>query len=90
MQSENRHAATERLRNWVLLAEFTDLPEFKTSLTAIHNWDQYILNAFDYPYTNGFTEGSNNKIKVLKRVSFGVRNFPRFRNRILHIMNKVA
>lgn len=90
MQSENRPVATERLRNWVLLAEFDNLPEFKTSLTAIHNWDQYILNAFEYPYTNGFTEGCNNKIKVLKRVSFGVRNFPRFRNRILHIMNKAA
>ncbi|MGI6040417.1 MAG: transposase, partial [Eubacteriales bacterium] len=37
--------------------------------------------------TNGFTEGCNNKIKVLKRISFGVRNFSRFRNRILHIMN---
>jgi transposase len=90
MQSENRHVAVERLRNWVLLAEYDNLPEFKTSLTAIHNWDQYILNAFNYPYTNGFTEGCNNKIKVLKRVSFGVRNFTRFRNRILHIMNKVA
>lgn len=90
MQSENRNTAAERLRNWVLLAELADLPEFKTSLTAIHNWDQYILNAFDNPYTNGFTEGCNNKIKVLKRVSFGVRNFSRFRNRILHIMNKGA
>lgn len=90
MQSQNRHEATERLRNWILLAEFNNLPEFKTSLTAIHNWAQYILNAFEYPYTNGFTEGCNNKIKVLKRVSFGVRNFPRFRNRILHIMNRVA
>lgn len=90
MQSENRHIASERLRNWVLLAEFTNLPEFKTSLTAIHNWDKYILNAFDNHYTNGFTEGCNNKIKVLKRVSFGVRNFARFRNRILHIMNSKA
>jgi transposase len=90
MQSENRHVAAERLRNWVLLAELADLPEFKTSLTAIHNWDRYILNAFEFHYTNGFTEGCNNKIKVLKRVSFGVRNFPRFRNRILHIMNKAA
>ncbi|HHU73359.1 MAG TPA: transposase, partial [Clostridiales bacterium] len=33
---------------------------------------------------NGTTEGYNNKIKVLKRVSFGIRNFERFRNRILH------
>jgi transposase len=90
MQSVNRHKAAEQLHNWVLLAELTNLPEFKTSLTAIHKWDQYILNAFEFPYTNGFTEGCNNKIKVLKRVSFGVRNFPRFRNRILHSMNKAA
>ncbi|MGF6366977.1 transposase, partial [Aequitasia blattaphilus] len=26
----------------------------------------------------------NNKIKVLKRISYGFRNFERFRNRILH------
>ncbi len=90
MRSKNRHEAAERLRNWILLAELSNLPEFKASVTSIQNWDQYILNAFEYPYTNGFTEGCSNKIKVLKRISFGVRNFTRFRNRILHIMNKVA
>ena len=36
-----------------------------------------------YPYSNGFTEGCNNKTKVLKRVCFGLRNFEHFRNRIL-------
>jgi len=30
------------------------------------------------------TEGFNNKIKVLKRSSYGIRNFKRFRMRILH------
>mgnify|MGYP002517936246 CR=1 FL=1 len=43
--------------------------------------------AFDYPYTNGFTEGCNNKIKVLKRNAYGYRNFNRFRKRILHMFN---
>ena len=32
---------------------------------------------------NGFTEGSNNKIKVIKRNAYGYRNFNNFRNRIL-------
>ncbi|MCI7136110.1 MAG: transposase, partial [Clostridiales bacterium] len=41
-------------------------------------------NSFDVPFTNGYTEGCNNKTKVLKRVCYGVRNFHRFRNRILH------
>lgn len=35
--------------------------------------------------SNGFIEGSNNKIKVLKRISYDVRNFERFRNRILYL-----
>ncbi|MBS6611036.1 MULTISPECIES: transposase, partial [Peptoniphilus] len=32
---------------------------------------------------NGYVEGINNKIKVLKRITFGMKNFKRFRNRIL-------
>lgn len=84
MWSKSSAEGRARLSEWVLLAELADFPEFKACLTAVHNWDKYILNAFDFPYTNGYTEGCNNKTKVLKRVCFGVRNFPRFRSRILH------
>ena len=48
-------------------------------------WYEEIRRALIYPYSNGFTEGCSNKIKVLKRPSFGLRNFERFRNRILYI-----
>lgn len=54
---------------------------------TLMNWGKSILNTFDYPYTNGFTEGCNNKIKVLKRNTYGYRNFERFRKRILHMFN---
>ena len=40
-----------------------------------------------YSYNDGFTEGYNNKVKVLKRNAYGYRNFRRFRNRILHIFS---
>ena len=50
------------------------------------NWSKYILNTFDCPYSNDFTEGSNNKIKVIKRNGYGFRNFENFRNRILLLM----
>ena len=76
--------AEELLSYWILRAESAHLPEFYECTRAIHNWSKYILNAFDVPYTNGYTEGCNNKTKVLKRVCYGVRNFARFRNRILH------
>lgn len=84
MESTNYYDAKKALSDWIIQAELADYEEFQAALTAIHNWDTYILNAFKYPYSNGFTEGCNNKTKVLKRVAFGYRNFDRFRNRILH------
>ena len=70
---------------WIAYAESQKIREFKACITAFRNWSREILNAFKYGYTNGCTEGYNNKIKVLKRTCYGVRNFERFRNRILHI-----
>lgn len=84
MHSPDYKTAKERLALWLYHAENSNLPEFDACIKAMHNWSEYILNAFDVPYSNGFTEGCNNKTKVLKRVCFGVRNFDSFRNRILH------
>ncbi len=84
MHSPDSQTAKERLSRWLYHAENTDYDEFQACITAMHNWSELILNCFDVPYSNGFTEGCNNKTKVLKRVCFGVRNFDSFRNRILH------
>ena len=84
MHSPNSEVAEDLLADWIYRAESSHLPEFRECTRAIHNWGKLILNSFDVPFTNGFTEGCNNKTKVLKRVCYGVRNFPRFRNRILH------
>lgn len=69
---------------WIKVAESSGLPEFKKCALTFRHWQKEILNAFKYGYTNGVTEGFNNKIKVLKRISYGMQNFERFRNRILH------
>ncbi len=84
MHSPDSKAAANLMAAWIYNAESSSCPEFYDCTRAIHNWSKYILNSFDCPYTNGFTEGCNNKAKVIKRVSYGIRNFPRFRNRILH------
>ena len=44
---------------------------------------EYMLNAVKYEYSNGPLEGFNNKIKLLKRVSYGYSSFSNFRLRIL-------
>ena len=38
--------------------------------------------------SNGKIEGSNNKIKVIKRVSYGYSDFYHLRNRIMYIFNE--
>lgn len=80
---KDRDEGSKFLTNWIELANYTKLSEFKDCITAFNNWFEYILNSLETPYTNGFTEGKNNKIKVLKRNAYGVRNFERFRKRIL-------
>ena len=42
-----------------------------------------IINSFIYGFSNGPIEGSNNKIKVIKRTAYGFRSFKNFRLRIL-------
>ena len=87
MASKDSIQAKERLRAFRAFAFVADIPEFKACLTMLQNWEKYILNAFDCPYSNGFTEGCNNTIKVIKRVAYGYRSFSNFRCRILLTFN---
>ena len=87
MASSGSKQAKERLRAFRAFAFAAEIPAFDACLTMLKNWEPYILNAFDCPYTNGFTEGCNNTIKVIKRVAYGYRNFHNFRRRILLTLN---
>ena len=74
-------------KNWLNSVDTTDLKPFKRCVNTYFNWNKGIFNSLETPFTNGFTEGCNNKIKVLKRNAYGYRRFDRFRNRILHIFS---
>lgn len=68
----------------------TQLPEwFRKELTFLNKYRKGIKNAFQTPYNNGALEGTNNKIKVIKRVAYGYRNFLHFRDRIYLIQGLV-
>ena len=82
---KNRKNAKKLLTNWIIDAQESNIKAFEKCANSMVNWSNGILNSFEIPYTNGFIEGCNNKIKVLKRNAYGYRNFKRFRNRILHI-----
>ena len=82
MNSKNREEASRKLKFFILAAQSSNLKEFQACLTMLGNWSKYILNAFDCKYTNGYTEGTNNAIKVIKRNAFGYRNFKNFGSKI--------
>jgi len=82
-KSQTREEAKIELSNWLIKAGALNLAEFKGCITALNNWKTEILNMFKYGFSNGYTEGCNNKTKVLKRISYGCTNFERFRTRRL-------
>jgi transposase len=84
MRSNSRTEARQMLKQWILEAQYEGLAPFEKCARMAINWSEEILSYFDHPYTNGFTEGTNNKIKVIKRNAFGFKRFRYFRNRILH------
>ena len=87
MDANDRQTAKRFMSDWISSAESSNIEEYMYCAKTLLNWQTGILNSFDVPYSNGFTEGCNNKIKVLKRNAYGYRNFGRFRNRILHMFS---
>lgn len=87
LDCKDRESAKSAMSEWIDSALDCGIPQFEKCANTMVNWLSGILNSFSSPITNGFTEGCNNKIKVLKRNAYGYRNFKRFRNRILHIFS---
>ena len=74
---------SKTFNDWVIRNLDSDIPQLKACAQTYQHWFRQIVNSLAVPYSNGPTEGFNNKIKVLKRVSFGMRNFTNFKARIM-------
>lgn len=79
----DRDEAARQLDDWIHQVETSGLKAFQGFVTTLRNWHDYILNYFHERCSNGFAEGMNNKIKLLKRRGFGYTNFDHFRLRVL-------
>ena len=59
-------------------------PKLRPVIRTLRRLAAFIENTMTYSnLTNGPLEGINNKIKLIKRVSFGYRNYDNLRNRII-------
>ena len=87
LDCQDRQSARKAMSDWINSAYDCGIPRFVKCAKTMQNWLTGILDSFTTPLTNGFIEGCNNKIKVLKRNAYGYRDFNRFRNRILHMVS---
>lgn len=83
IDEKNPDKKVSLFKEFMTYASNCDLPEFNKHIQTYFKWHKYIINSFYTNYSNGITEGLNTKIKTLKRISFGFRNFQNFRLRIL-------
>lgn len=86
LHSEEKYKAIDDLNRWVKFNSDSIYDVLKECAKTYTNWIEEIRNSLLVPYSNGVMEGYNNKIKVLKRISFGFRNFNNFKARIM-LMN---
>ena len=59
--------------------------KMKKALNTYINLEEYILNSFDYEYSNGIVEGMNNLIKQIKHSACGYRKFNHLKARVMLI-----
>ena len=61
--------------------------QMNTTLSSLIYFSEYIQNTLEYSYNNGVMERNNNTCKLIKRISYGFRNFKNMKSRILIITN---
>jgi transposase len=77
-------AALFQLNEWMARVQKSGASKFWDSfLNTLTNWKGYILNYVQTGLTNAATEGLNNIIRHIKRISFGIPNFDHLRLRVL-------
>ncbi len=82
-EAPDRAEAERRLEVWIDHIIEADLPEFTNLWRTLQWWIEPILAYFDDRVTNAFAEGITNKIKVMKRRSYGFRDPVRYRQKVL-------
>jgi transposase len=84
-EEDDKVKASQALEDWMSRVKESGLKGLEKFLITLNNWKSSIINYFNGKVTNGFVEGMNNKIKLIKRKGFGFTNHKHFRYRILDV-----
>jgi len=78
-----REDARVEILNWIETIRQTEFDALKSFCNTIIKRFDKILNWFDYPVSNGKSEGINNVIKTLLKRGYGYKDFEYFRLKVL-------
>jgi transposase len=77
-QARSKKEAERKFDMLISQLEQFEVGKVKEMRDTLKRWRPYILNFFESRTTNAFIEGCHNKIKLLKRMSYGFRNFDNY------------
>lgn len=81
-QNLSRKEGEKKIKKWIKNVNDSPLSIFDTFISTLKKYWDYILNYFVNRDTSGFVEGFNNKIKVIVRYCYGIRNLDNLFKRI--------
>ena len=84
-EQQDRKTAEKVIDDWVERARKSGISPLIKMGNTIATYKFGILNWYDHQVSSGRLEGTNNKIKVLKRMAYGYRDLEFFKLRILAI-----
>lgn len=76
--------ASGDLNRWMAEAESSDLPEFLTFVTKLHQDRDAVVAGLTLPWSQGRIEGQVTRVKLIKRSMYGRAKFDLLRQRILY------
>jgi len=83
MNQVDEDAAEKHLIDWILRAEISGVAILIKFAKTLRLHAQGILAWYDHPISTGPLEGTNNKIKTMKRQAYGFRDQEFFKLKIL-------
>jgi transposase len=84
-EQEDQEMAQALLLDWIVYAESTGIRMLQQFAKTLRSHALGILAWYDYPISTGPLEGTNNKIKTMKRQAYGFRDPEFLRLKILGI-----
>ncbi len=73
-EQDDRETAEALLKDWIIYAESSGVRQLHKFARTLRIHARGILDWYDYPISTGPLEGTNNKIKTMKRQAYGFRD----------------